>query len=538
VNPKSVQCAQSVINALLMSGVKNFVIAPGSRNGPLSLALVKAQQNNLINLAVRLDERSAAFVALGMALKFNEPAAVVCTSGTAVANLLPALIEARYSNIPLIAITADRPKALINTGINQTIEQDAIFSKVTDHRLILDSDSGTSSKWQKSTLKFLEDLAKSPGPMHLNIHLAEPLVPAEDFWFEEVGQFKFFEHDLIELPADFINKKGLIIAGASNLASDEYVNDLAKALNWPLVAEAPSLAYKNKVSHHPAVLPLLDEEFNPEVLLLVGRVGLSRAVASLINKTARKIYIANPSALDKVSGELVTERLAKLPLANSENSWVGKWTALNKKTEPVVTNRKQVQSDLLQVVKNIFSNIVDNSHLHLSSSLSARDFELMLCAEVAQELSERGITLSMNRGVNGIDGVVSTAFGLALTEPARAHYCLLGDVATIYDLPGFALPKGESAINLHFIIVDNDGGGIFSTLEQAGIENFDRAYSAPHGINLLEVLQTLGVKVVSPGAKLEIKSAPGLSVQIFKVEPKTKIKEVRAEIHSQMKLVI
>jgi 2-succinyl-5-enolpyruvyl-6-hydroxy-3-cyclohexene-1-carboxylate synthase len=162
----------------------------------------------------------------------------------------------------------------------------------------------------------------------------------------------------------------------------------------------------------------------------------------------------------------------------------------------------------------------------------------MLCAEVAQELSERGITLSMNRGVNGIDGVVSTAFGLALTEPARAHYCLLGDVATIYDLPGFALPKGESAINLHFIIVDNDGGGIFSTLEQAGIENFDRAYSAPHGINLLEVLQTLGVKVVSPGAKLEIKSAPGLSVQIFKVEPKTKIKEVRAEIHSQMKLVI
>jgi 2-succinyl-5-enolpyruvyl-6-hydroxy-3-cyclohexene-1-carboxylate synthase len=363
-------------------------------------------------------------------------------------------------------------------------------------------------------------------------------VPAEDFWFEEVGQFKFFEHDLIELPADFINKKGLIIAGASNLASDEYVNDLAKALNWPLVAEAPSLAYKNKVSHHPAVLPLLGEEFNPEVLLLVGRVGLSRAVASLINKTARKIYIANPSSLDKVSGELVTERLAKLPLANSENSWVGKWTALNKKTEPVVTNRKQVQSDLLQVVKNIFSNIVDNSHLHLSSSLSARDFELMLCAEVAQELSERGITLSMNRGVNGIDGVVSTAFGLALTEPARAHYCLLGDVATIYDLPGFALPKGESAINLHFIIVDNDGGGIFSTLEQAGIENFDRAYSAPHGINLLEVLQTLGVKVVSPGAKLEIKSAPGLSVQIFKVEPKTKIKEVRAEIHSQMKLVI
>jgi 2-succinyl-5-enolpyruvyl-6-hydroxy-3-cyclohexene-1-carboxylate synthase len=534
VNPNSVQCSQNLINALISRGIKNFVIAPGSRNGPISLTLIKAQQAGLINLAVRLDERSAAFVALGMALKFNEPAVVVCTSGTAVANLLPALVEARYSDAPLIAITADRPKELINTGINQTIEQDSIFSKVTDHKLSLDSESGSSEKWQKSTFKLIEELSKNPGPMHINVHLAEPLVPETDLTFEPLGEFTYQKTEFINLPDDFTDKKGLIIAGASNLANDQYINELAKALNWPLVSEVPSLAYQNKVSHHPAVLRALDESYTPEVLLLIGRVGLSRSVSKLIAQNIRKIYIANPTVLDKVSGEIVTLKLAKIPNKGIEGGWVNKWQQLNKKVEKAVSIRKQVQPDLLQVISNLFGNVLDNSHLHLSSSLSARDFELMLSASTAQELTERGITLSMNRGVNGIDGVVSTAFGLALSEPARQHYCLLGDVATIYDLPGFVLPKGETAINLHFIIVDNDGGGIFSTLEQAGIDNFDRAYSAPHGINLLEVLQSLGIKVVSPGAKLEIKSAPGVSAQVFKVEPKSKIKEVRDEVYAQV----
>jgi 2-succinyl-5-enolpyruvyl-6-hydroxy-3-cyclohexene-1-carboxylate synthase len=535
VNPTSVQCAETIVNGLISSGVKYFVVAPGSRNGPISLALAKAAEQNLINLAVRLDERSAAFVALGMAKKNNQPAVVLCTSGTAVANLLPALVEAHYSGVALIAITADRPKELINTGVNQTIEQGQIFTKVIDLSLTLDSESKKQKNWDISVKKILKTISQKTQPAHINVHLSEPLVPQAEFKFGPSGDFELSAQEQIEIPEDFSNKKGLIISGDSNLVSTQYINDLANALKWPLISEAPSMAWQNKVSHHPAVLNALPKDLTPEVLLLVGRVGLSRPVAKLIDETSRKIYLANPTALNKVKAEIVSEFIAQIPSQNSDNSWLTAWQQLNHPAEVAVKKRKRVQADLLQVIDHIFENIKDNSHLHLAASLSARDFDLMMSASVAKSLSERGITVSMNRGVNGIDGVVSTAYGLALTEPNRQHYCLLGDVATLHDLAGFAIPKSETPINLHFLIVDNDGGGIFSTLEQAGTENFERVYSTPHGMNLAALLPQLGIKMVTPGANLEVQSAPGISAQIFKIEPISKVKEIRDDIYSSVK---
>jgi 2-succinyl-5-enolpyruvyl-6-hydroxy-3-cyclohexene-1-carboxylate synthase len=532
MNPTSVQCAESIVNSLISNGVKNFVVAPGSRNGPISLALAKAAEQNLINLAVRLDERSAGFVALGMAKKNNQPAAVLCTSGTAVANLFPALVEAHYSGVALIAITADRPKALINTGVSQTIEQNQIFTKIIELSLTIDSESDNVSSWSNSVKKLLKTISQQTQPAHINVHLAEPLVPQQEFEFQAVGNFEQATHQQIELPEDFISKKGLIISGDSNLADTQYVNQLAAALNWPLISETPSMAWQNKISHHPAVLNALPNELTPEVLLLVGRVGLSRPVARLIDQTSRKIYLANPKALNQVKAEIVSEFLAQTPKQNSDESWLTAWQQLSNKAELAMAKRKRIQPDLLQVIEHIFEDIKDDSHLHLAASLSARDFDLSISASVAKALTQRGITLSMNRGVNGIDGVVSTAYGLALTEPSRQHYCLLGDVAALHDLAGFAVPKGETAINLHFLIVDNDGGGIFSTLEQADVENFDRVYSTPHGIELASLLPQLRVKIVTPGANLEIKSAPGVSAQIFKIEPISKVKEIREEIYS------
>jgi 2-succinyl-5-enolpyruvyl-6-hydroxy-3-cyclohexene-1-carboxylate synthase len=532
MNPTSVQCAESIVNGLISSGVKNFVVAPGSRNGPISLALAKAAQLNLINLAVRLDERSAGFVALGMAKKNNQPAVVLCTSGTAVANLFPALVEAHYSGVALIAITADRPKALINTGVSQTIEQNQIFTQVIDLSLSINSEIDDVDTWSTSVEQLLKTISQQTQPAHINVHLAEPLVPQAEFEFHTAGDFEQVTHQQIEIPKDFSSKKGVIIAGDSNLASTQYLNELASALKWPLISETPSMAWQNKVSHHPAILNALPNELTPEVLLLVGRVGLSRPVAKLIDETTQKIYLANPKALDHVKAEVVSEFLGQIPAQNLDESWVAAWQELSIKAELAMTKRKRIQPDLLQVIEHIFEDIKDNSHLHLAASLSARDFDLLMSASVAKKLSQRGITLSMNRGVNGIDGVVSTAFGLALTEPSRQHYCLLGDLATLHDLAGFAIPKGETPVNLHFLIVDNDGGGIFSTLEQAGVENFERVYSTPHGIDLTALLPQLGVKIFTPGAKLEIQSAPGVSAQIFKIEPMSKVKEIREEIYS------
>lgn len=538
LNSKSVQCAESLINALLATGVKNFVVSPGSRNGPLTLAVAAASEKKLAKLSVRLDERSAAFVALGMAIKTRVPTVVICTSGTAVANLLPALIEAHYSDIPLIAITADRPKNQINTGVSQTIEQEDIFSKIIKLSVSLDSDSDLPEQCQQVVRDVIEKLSQKPQPAHINMHLVEPLVPQVEFKFSQVNEFKFRQNKFIELTQDFKSKKGLIIVGGTLQGLDPYLNDLAEGLNWPLIAEPPSLAHFNRISHHPAVLKALPEELRPEALLIVGRVGLSRAVVRLISEVAHRIYLASPSALNKISGALVTSDLAKIAQSNNSNDWLNRWIVLSKKAETAVLKKRKIFPDLLQVINNLFSSAADHSHIHLSASLAARDFELMLTQPLAKSMAKRGITLSMNRGVNGIDGVVSTAHGLALAEPNRQHYCLIGDVAALHDLGGFVLPKGETPINLHFVIVNNDGGGIFSTLEQAGVKNFERVYTTPHGVELEKVLYQLGLKQVAPGAKQEIKSAPGRSAQVFRVEPQEKIKEVREEIYSLVKDVI
>lgn len=537
-NPQSVQGAEALVNSLLSAGVKNFVLSPGSRNGALSLALAAANDEKLINLAIRIDERSAAFVALGKALKSKTPAVVVCTSGTAAANLLPALVEAKYSEVPLIAITADRPKELINTGVSQTIDQENIFGNTTKLNLSLSSQTKDFALWANSVGDLVKELAKNPQPAHVNIHFSEPLIPSENLKFSKPGSFQSIKNDPIELPKDFINKKGLIIAGATFENLDTYVNDLATNLNWPVIAEPPSMAFVNKISHHPAVLAALPEDLQPEVLLTVGRVGLSRPTAKLIASVKRKIHLNSPKVLDQVVGEVVTKQIAKLPIGNSVEDWINSWNEVNRKAENAVANRKVIQPDLLLVVTNLFLNAADNSHIHLSASLAARDFELMLTKDLAKTMAARGITVSMNRGVNGIDGVVSTAFGLSLAEPERQHYCLLGDIAALHDLSGFALPLGEKPVNLHFVIVNNNGGGIFSTLEQAGVKNFDRVYATSHGIEIDKVLAQLKVKQVNPGAKYEIKSAPGVSAQVFNVEPIEKAKETREEFYNLIKQAI
>ncbi|MGA0078848.1 MAG: hypothetical protein ACO3IH_05450, partial [Candidatus Nanopelagicales bacterium] len=241
---------------------------------------------------------------------------------------------------------------------------------------------------------------------------------------------------------------------------------------------------------------------------------------------------------DQVRAEVVTKQIAKLSTGKQSEAWIDIWNEVNRKAENAASKRKVNQPELLQVVTNLFLNAAADSHIHLSASLAARDFELMLTKDLAKAMAAKGITVSMNRGVNGIDGVVSTAFGLSLAEPERQHYCLLGDIAALHDLSGFALPLGERPVNLHFVIVNNNGGGIFSTLEQASVKNFDRVYATSHGIEIDKVLAQLKVKQVNPGARHEIKSAPGVSAQVFNVEPIERAKETREEFYKLIKQAI
>jgi len=222
--PASVQTAELVVQQLVNTGVEFVALAPGSRNGPISLALVAAEKQGLLSVHVRIDERSAAFLALGAAIRTGKPTAVLTTSGTAVANVFPAIVEAKYAGIPFIVLTADRPASVQGTGANQVIVQREIFGNYVSRSIEIASDSLTiETASAREAIRdrinsVLSAATRNRSPVHLNIGLAEPLVPVSDFVFEHK---KNLQSETVITPenisTEFLTRKGLIVAGGTNI---------------------------------------------------------------------------------------------------------------------------------------------------------------------------------------------------------------------------------------------------------------------------------------------------------------------------------
>ena len=496
--------AHAVLRQLIEAGVSDFVVSPGSRNAPLLTALGEAAQKQIIDLHVKIDERGAAFFALGISKASNNYVAVICTSGTAAANFHPAAIEALHSANKLLIITADRPARLRKTGANQTTNQVNIFPGIKTHDL--------SSEIEIKSLL-------STGPVHLNIQFDEPLLSVEkNDWLAgvKINPISFENH--IEGKLELTT--GVLVIGHDRAGYRvDQVLDFAKKLNWPVIAEDP-LSFPQAIAH--AALFLSDseiaKELAPENVVVIGRTTLSRSTNNFI-KLAKNLIVIDPRSLD-----IDSNREGNLLLSTLPNQVVSEKTDLNvwQKSSDLAAERiENLEWSEQFVTSQIAKSLPDESALFVGSSRPVRDIEAF-CRPRA------GLEVFANRGLAGIDGNISTIFGVA--KEFDTTYAILGDLTFLHDISALSNATDE---NVRIYVIDNNGGGIFSTLPQAGVENFDQLFGTPHNLDLVKVCAGFGVNAVRVNTPVELqkemsKAVKGLEIVVVQVpDRETNAKELK-----------
>jgi len=504
INPSTL-LARVIVRQIIEAGVTDVVISPGSRNAPLSIAFHQASVKGLIKLHVRIDERTAAFFALGIAKASGRPVPIVCTSGTAVANYHPAVLEASHTNVPLLVLTADRPASLRKTGANQTTEQARIFGKAV--RYFAD----VSGSVYPMELPFN---SLQSGPVHLNIQFEEPLVgDKSDNWLNDltITAPKVFDR---KTPGTFYTKstRGVLVIGhdRGGLNADA-VRRFAEELGWPVIAEDP-LTFKNAISHASIFLTskTIAEDLAPDTVVVIGRTTLSRSINSFI-KMARKEIVIDPRMATVDSDRMANQKFLQLPKVEvqpADADYAEKWQKYSQRAMKMVAEISQWSEAM--IAREIGSAIPAGTSLFISSSRPIRDQEGF--AEARE-----GVETFANRGLAGIDGNISTALGIA--SQRKQTIAVLGDLGFLHDLTGLI---HKEDINLRIFVINNDGGGIFSTLSQRGVDGFEDVFGTPHGLDPAAIAASMGVaaKTIESQAQLTkelLEPVKGLSVVVVNV---------------------
>jgi 2-succinyl-5-enolpyruvyl-6-hydroxy-3-cyclohexene-1-carboxylate synthase len=543
VNP-STAAAVAIIDELVRSGVNDVVLAPGSRSAALAIEAARAHDRGDLRLHVRIDERTAGFLALGLAKASGEPVPVITTSGTAVANLLPAVEEAHHSGIPLVVLSADRPAELRETGANQTIDQVTIFDGVV--RWAVDVEAPHRAKGQvaywRSTISRAVAVSRHPwqrGPVHVNIAFREPLVPNDDpTWVESLDGREgepFVDEDgdtvhvlrtwavdrrlslSVQEPIDEIfddlavgdlPERGLIIVGDIDDVEDAAAAiELSEACGWPLHSEPSGNARAGKYTlAHFSLLTSSDaftSSHRPDVVITVGKVGLSRGVMAMIRsakthlhaETQRTANWPDPTrTASAVLGSVpAPPEDTELP---AESDWLDNWLMADAAAQRAVEKTMEGAPPTgLHVALAIWNAAGEDDLLFVASSRSIRDLEAV--AGVRADPPR----VMANRGVNGIDGLVSTAIGAAMAHQSvggGTAFALLGDLALLHDQNGLLIGPDEPVPDLVLVVVDNNGGGIFGSLEQAAPQFgdvYERVFGTPVDVDLTALLTAHGVPV-------------------------------------------
>jgi 2-succinyl-5-enolpyruvyl-6-hydroxy-3-cyclohexene-1-carboxylate synthase len=557
VNP-STAFATVFVDELARCGLTEAVIAPGSRNAPLALALweyaargggrdTRAATGDL-RLHVRIDERSAAFLALGLAKVSRRPVAVVCTSGTAAAHFHAAVIEADEAGVPLLVLTADRPPELRGTGANQTVDQLKLYGNAARWFCevgVPEARPGMNAYWRSLACRAWASASgaagAAPGPVHLNLSLREPLVPdtadvagtdpggtdpgaggrgADGGWPEPlagrpggapwtaVGPPPAVPAPAVpalELPW---TERGVVVCG-DGCAEPAALLRLAEEAGWPVLAE-PSSGARAGPGALAAYPYLLDSaEFvaghRPDVIVSAGRPGLSRGQLAYL-KTAspsgappRHVVIAQGPGRWADPARTATDVVPAARLVGPSPGaagWLASWLAADAAARAAASAILDADDALSEprLARDLAAAVPGGALLWAASSLPIRDLD--------QQMAPRpGVTVVANRGVSGIDGLVSSACGAALAHqragggPAVA---LLGDLAFLHDTPGLFAGPDEPRPDLVLVVVNNDGGGIFSLLEQAAFPApFERVFGTPHGRALGQVAAAAGIPAVT-----------------------------------------
>ena len=542
MNP-STALATVLVDELVRGGVREAVLSPGSRSAPLSFALHAADAAGRLRLHVRIDERSAAFLALGLAKASGRPVPVVTTSGTATANLHPAVLEAAHSGTPLLLLTADRPPELRGTGANQTVDQVGLYGRAV--RLFVELGTpgervGDVASWRSTTCRVLSaalgDLATPPGPVHVNVGLRDPLVPDGDpDWVEPLDGRPDDAPWTARIPAaapvpmpDDLPARTVVVLGDGPRADAQAALALAHRRGWPVVAEPSSGAGPvREVLLVPELLlgaPGWLAAHRPDRVLVVGRPTLSRAVGQLV-AGSRSDVVARLGSWPDPTGA-ASRVLPGVPAAGEGDAdvevdpgWLEAWLNASYTADDAATAPLEAAVLSGEVVEPVVAGRVagavpPDGLLVVGSSKPVRD--LFLAGPQA------GLQVLANRGVAGIDGMVSTAVGAALAHQAGgggAAYALVGDLTFLHDSGGLILGPDEPRPDLTVVVVNNDGGAIFGLLEQGGAQHagvFERIFGTSHGVDLAALCAATGtphVRVVDlVGLDDALVPAPGLRV--------------------------
>ena len=497
MNPSTAQ-ARVVVDELIRGGVSDVVLCPGSRNAPLAFALADADRAGRLRLHVRIDERTAGFLAVGLASGSGRPVPIAMTSGTAVANLGPAVVEANYARVPLIVLSANRPYEMLGTGANQTMEQLGYFG--TQVRAAISTglaEQGAerlgmlNAQWRSATCRVLAAATgartANSGPVQFDIPLREPLVPDAD---SDPNQFPLGRPDgqpwtytppvTFDEPIDIdITEDTVVIAGHG-------------AGVHPNLAHLPTVAEPTAPHAVNPLHPLALSRVRPRQVIMLGRPTLHRPVTALLADPAIPVYaLTTGPRWPDVSGNSQATGTRARTTGTANPQWLQRCEQANRSALAAVHAQLAAHplTTGLHVAAAVAAAVRPGDQLVLGASNPVRDAALV-------GLNTEGIAVRSNRGVAGIDGTVSTAIGAALAHTSRT-IALLGDLTFVHDASGLLIgPTEPTPADLTIVVSNDNGGGIFELLEQGDPRFADvsaRIFGTPHDVDVLALCRAYHV---------------------------------------------
>lgn len=577
----------ALVDEFYQLGVRHAVFSPGSRSTTMAMLFTEYEG---FETYMNIDERSASFMALGIAKAYKEPTVLVCTSGSAVAHYLPAILEAQYSGVPLIVLSADRPHTLLHVGAPQTVDQQKIFGTAVNYYeelAVPQEDHYYTYPRQVARKAYMKAMDIKKGPVHINVPLFEPLVPELDRKHFEAGRspYKVFKPNYGDVfscqnrsnntsnPSNVskasnirnvsytknttdnntdsnnstnstINsnpllaqyKKVLILAGPQIDVDDvENIRSFAENLQAPILADPLSNGRRYHKTdaiddnHEVAInrsndTDMTQEKQSPDVVISTydafladkelwtvlkadcviqfGQIVVSKRVQQMVASWNNVEYIEVNPTMDSMNptGKTTIHMQASIDMfthlyavKNESNAYLNSWQSLE------VAGKAQLSTALEEpscfegrTIRELQQYIPDNSQVLVANSMTIRDFDYFWFS------GESDAVLYGNRGVNGIDGTVSTALGLATN--GKSTYLVTGDLSLFHDLNGLAVAKTHN-LNLKIILHNNDGGGIFEYLPQKGTKHFDYLFSTSQGLDYSGIAKLYGcghTKISSP----------------------------------------
>jgi len=544
----------ALVDEFYQLGVRHAVFSPGSRSTTMAMLF---KEHEGFETYMNIDERSASFMALGIAKAHKEPTVLVCTSGSAVAHYLPAILEAQYSGIPLIVLSADRPHTLLHVGAPQTVDQHKIFGTAVNYfeELAVPQESHYYTYPRQVARKaYMKAMDTKKGPVHINVPLFEPLVPELSRNHFEAGRSSFkvvkpnyssvfgcdnrnnlphinnatdiaHGNDGTKEINDLLERyeRILILAGPQiDIDEAETICSFGEALQAPILADplsnvrrrynsADNQSNKEGIDTNNVVISTYDallggqalwHELKPDCVIQFGQIVVSKRVQQMIASWTDAEYIEVNPTMDSMNptGKTTMHMQASIDVftnlygvKNDSPAYLGKWqhleTAGKQKLGTAIEEPSCFEG---RTIRELQQHISDNAQVLIANSMSIRDFDYFWFS------GESKAVLYGNRGVNGIDGTISTALGLAAN--GRPTYLVTGDLSLFHDLNGLAVAKTHN-LNLTIILHNNDGGGIFEYLPQKGTKHFDYLFSTSQGLDYSGAAKLYGcgyTKISSP----------------------------------------